>query len=135
MQGPITPAHDLQKTFGKAVANVGVRMGARQVFGFIFAEIWFSVKEELERVEEPFSMEDRLNSIGEGVRRGVKNAKEKYKDLIARFGEGLVSGALASLTTTLCNIFFYYGQKYSSDHPAELGFSGKSGRNYFVQPG
>lgn len=94
------------KDLGKAVANVGVRMGARQVFGFIFAEIWFSVKEELERVEEPFSMEDRLNSIGEGIRRGVKNAKEKYKDLIARFGEGLVSGALASLTTTLCNIFF-----------------------------
>ena len=98
------------KDLGKSAANVGVRMGARQVFGFIFAEIWFSVKEELERVEEPFSMEDRLNSIGEGIRRGVKNAKEKYKDLIARFGEGLVSGALASLTTTLCNIFFTTAQ-------------------------
>ena len=94
------------KDIGKAAANVGLRMGVRQVFGFIFAEIWFAVKEELVRQAEPFSMEALLTSIGTGIQRGVKNAKEKYKDLIARFGEGAVSGALASLTTTLCNIFF-----------------------------
>lgn len=94
------------KDLGKAAANVGVRMGIRQAFGFIFVEIWFSVKTKLQQIEDPFSMEKLLRSIGDGIKCGVKSAKEKYRDLIGKFGEGIVSGALSSLTTTLCNIFF-----------------------------
>ena len=94
------------KDLGLAAANVGVRMGIRQVLGFIFAEVWFSVKEELTKTEDPFSLETLYTSIGKGVERGISNAKVKYKDLIEKFGEGLTAGALSSLTTTLCNIFF-----------------------------
>ena len=94
------------KDLGLAAANVGVRMGARQVFGFIFAEVWFSVKAELQKTEDPFSFEKLYTSIGKGVERGISNAKVKYKDLIGKFGEGITAGALSSFTTTLCNIFF-----------------------------
>ena len=94
------------KDLGLAAANVGVRMGVRQVLGFVFAEVWFSVKAELEKTEGPFSLERLYTSIGKGVEQGVLNAKAKYKDLIERFGEGVTAGALSSLTTTLCNIFF-----------------------------
>lgn len=34
------------------------------------------------------------------------SAKEKYKELFMKFKEGAVAGALSSLSTTLCNIFF-----------------------------
>lgn len=81
-------------------------MGVRQVFGFIFAEVWFSVKAELQKTEDPFSFEKLYTSIGKGVERGISNAKVKYKELIGKFGEGITAGALSSLTTTLCNIFF-----------------------------
>jgi hypothetical protein len=94
------------KDLGLAAANVGVRMGARQVLGFIFAEVWFAVKSELRKTEDPFSLEKLYTSIGKGVERGISNAKIKYKDLIGKFGEGITAGALSSLTTTLCNIFF-----------------------------
>ena len=94
------------KDLGLAAANVGIRMGARQVFGFIFAEVWFSVKAELQKTEDPFSFEKLYTSIGKGVERGISNAKVKYKELIGKFGEGITAGALSSLTTTLCNIFF-----------------------------
>ena len=40
------------------------------------------------------------------LRRGGEVAKSKYKEILSKFGEGFVSGALASLTTTICNIFF-----------------------------
>ena len=94
------------KDLGLAAANVGVRMGIRQVFGFIFAEVWFSVKTELTKTEDSFSLEALYTAIGKGVERGISNAKVKYKDLIEKFGEGITAGALSSLTTTLCNIFF-----------------------------
>ena len=94
------------KDLGLAAVNVGIRMGVRQVFGFIFAEVWFSVKAELQKTEDPFSFEKLYTSIGKGVERGISNAKVKYKELIGKFGEGITAGALSSLTTTLCNIFF-----------------------------
>ena len=47
-----------------------------------------------------------LESVVTGVKKGVERAKEKYKDILAQFGEGFISGAFASLTTTICNIFF-----------------------------
>lgn len=94
------------KDIGLAAANVGVRMGVRQVLGFVFAEVWFAVKSELRKTEAPFSLEKLYTSIGKGVERGISNAKVKYKDLMGKFGEGITAGALSSLTTTLCNIFF-----------------------------
>ena len=47
-----------------------------------------------------------LEAVANGVKKGVENAKVKYKEILAKFGEGFLSGALASLTTTICNIFF-----------------------------
>ena len=47
-----------------------------------------------------------LNAVGNGIKKGLESAKSKYKEIIAKVGEGFTSGALASLTTTLCNIFF-----------------------------
>lgn len=89
----------------KAAGKVGLQMGLRQAFGFVFLEVWFEVKSEFEQVKAPFDMEHFLLCVGNGVRRGIENAKMKYHILFEKLGDGVVAGALASLSTTLCNIF------------------------------
>lgn len=89
-----------------AAGSVGVKMGLRQALGFVFAEIWFAVKEEFRKVGSRFDFAELLSAIGSGIKRGFENAKEKYRELFAKFREGIAAGALSSLTTTLCNIFF-----------------------------
>lgn len=95
------------KDVAKAAGNVSVRMGARQALGFVFAEMWFTVKEEFQKIQDgPFDLGDFLRALGNGLKRGFERAKEKYKELFSKFFSGAVAGALSSLTTTLCNIFF-----------------------------
>lgn len=90
----------------KAAGKKAAAMGARQAVGFIFTEVWFSVRTEFEQVSQPFSLSKALKSIAEGVKKGFERAKAKYKDLIQKYCDGALAGALSSLTTTLCNIFF-----------------------------
>ena len=92
-----------------AAANVGLRMGMRQALGFVFAEMWFAVEEEFQACDVqdgPFDLGDFLGRIGHGIQRGFENAKQKFPDLFSKFLSGATAGVLASLTTTLCNIFF-----------------------------
>lgn len=89
-----------------SAGTVGLKMGIRQTVGLIFTEIWFSVREEFENVSAPFQLDELLTAIGNGIKKGFINAQSKYKDLINRFKDGAISGILASITTTLCNIFF-----------------------------
>lgn len=84
-------------------------MGARQALGFVFAEMWFAVEEEFQACDVqdgPFDLGDFLGRIGHGIQRGFENAKQKFPDLFSKFLSGATAGVLASLTTTLCNIFF-----------------------------
>lgn len=89
-----------------AAGNVGVRMGFREAVGFVFAEMWFAVKGEFGKIDEEFDFSKLLISIGNGIKLGFENAKDKYRDLFEKFKEGAIAGALSSFTTTLCNIFF-----------------------------
>lgn len=88
----------------KAAGKVGVAMGLRQALGLFFSEIWFAVRDEIRQGKE--DGRTLFNNIASGVKKGLENAKLKYKELWHKFIEGAVGGILASLTTTLCNIFF-----------------------------
>ena len=79
-------------------------MGARQVLGFVLTEVWFSIRDALRKAEPGIG--SKFDAIIDGLTDGYKIAMEKYKDLIGKFGEGLVAGIMSSLTSTLCNIFF-----------------------------
>ena len=94
------------KDTAKAAGSRGAEMGARQAIGFVFVEIWMASKEELQAMPAGSELNTMLESVVTGVKKGVERAKEKYKDILAQFGEGFISGAFASLTTTICNIFF-----------------------------
>lgn len=89
-----------------AASKRGIQMGARQVFGFVFAEIWFTAKREIQNMPSGCAFKDIFSAVGRGVQKGVESAKVKYKDLIEKFFAGFEAGALASISTTICNIFF-----------------------------
>lgn len=91
------------KDTAKAAGKVGVVMGLRQALGLVFSEIWFSVRNEIKQGKEDGKV--LFTSIALGVEKGLEKAKLKYKELWHKFIEGVVGGVLASLTTTLCNIF------------------------------
>lgn len=94
------------KDAASAVGSRGAEMGMRQAMGFVFVEIWISSKKEIQDLPPGKDLKDMLEAVASGVKKGVENAKIKYKEILAKFGEGFISGALASLTTTVCNIFF-----------------------------
>lgn len=89
-----------------AAGSRGAEMGIRQAFGFVFVEIYMGAENELKNMPTNSDLEDMLKAVGTGVKKGVENAKKKYKEIFSKFGEGFISGSLASITTTICNIFF-----------------------------
>lgn len=93
-------------SLAKSAGKVSIQMGTRQALGFVFAEMWFAVKEEFQRISGSFHLGEFLKALGHGIRKGFERAKEKYQELFSRFLNGAIAGALASLTTTICNIFF-----------------------------
>lgn len=97
-----------RKDMTYAAVNVGVRIGVRQALGFVFAEMWFSAKDELQKLDgqKDAGLKEYAEAMGCGIKNGYVHAKEKYPELFSRFLNGAVAGALSSLTTTLCNIFF-----------------------------
>ena len=89
-----------------AAGSRGAEMGIRQALGFVFVEIYMGAENELKNMPVNSDLEDMLKAVGRGVQKGAENAKKKYKEIFSKFGEGFISGSLASITTTICNIFF-----------------------------
>lgn len=119
----------------KAAAKVGVSMGVRQALGFVFAEMWFAVKEEFRKIEDsPFDLGDFLSAIGNGIKGGFARAKEKYKEFFSRIFSGAVAGALSSLTTTLCNIFSTTGKNAIRIIRQSYAFLVEAGKVLFINP-
>ncbi|WP_051209123.1 hypothetical protein [Butyrivibrio sp. WCD3002] len=110
------------KDTATVAAKRGAEMGIRQALGYVFMEIWFCAKEELQAIPAGRDLDDIISAIGVGIKRGLESARRKYKEIIAKIEEGFVAGALSSLTTTLCNFFFttaknivrYIRQAYAS---------------------
>lgn len=106
----INKAYYTSPKFAKDVAfaagTVGMQMGLRQALGFVFTEIWFSVKDSIRTLPNNATMELFLRKAGNGIKQGFENARLKYKMLLEKFKEGAISGILSSVVTTLCNIFF-----------------------------
>lgn len=98
-----------QKDMAAAAGKVGARMAARQAIGFVFAEIWFAVKAEFQlnhKMDTDSDFGQFVQKIGNGIKTGFENAKRKYKEILQKTLDGAVSGVLASVTTTIANIFF-----------------------------
>lgn len=100
--------------WGDAIAAAGARgieMGARQALGFVFVEVWFACKEEMLAVPDNSEFKDYYIALERGVKNSLEAIVEKRKGLLESCGLGFIAGSLASLTTTICNIFFEIDEK------------------------
>lgn len=88
-----------------AAMNRGLEMGLRQVLGFVFIEIWFACEDNIKSLPAGVSFKECSIAIANGIKAGFDQSCRKYKTLLSQFGQGFTAGALASLTTTLINIF------------------------------
>lgn len=98
------------KSTTKASLVKGCKMGIRQALGLILAEVWFTVREEFPKVQEKngsnFELAVFLKDICEIVKKAFNKAMNKYKEIIATIENGALGGILASISSTLINIFF-----------------------------
>ncbi|MCU6186167.1 cobalamin adenosyltransferase, partial [Citrobacter cronae] len=85
------------------------RMGARQMLGIVFAELWFELKDAIPKLIEQHKTNFKLKIFIEDLRDVVTNIwerlKVRFKDFWTEFNNGLFGGLLASVTTTMLNIF------------------------------
>jgi hypothetical protein len=89
-----------------AAGKVAGTMAVRQALGFVFTEVWFAVKKEFVELKGRFDIGEFFTAVGNGIKKGFENAMKKYKTMLSKLKEGAIAGALSSLSTTLCNIFF-----------------------------
>lgn len=90
----------------KGAGSLGAKMGLRQAAGLVLYEVWAAAKAELQSLAPGKNLKEMLEAVANGIKKGFANAKEKYREILAKFGEGFLAGSLSSLTTTICNIFF-----------------------------
>jgi len=83
--------------------KLGVNMGTREAMGFILIEIYFSCKRRMEVVSDGASFGDYFSALRKGIDDGLYNVKTNYGMHFKVFGEGYLSGIIASLSTTLIN--------------------------------
>ena len=88
-----------------AAGQRGLEMGVRQAVGFAFVELWFACSEEILTIPDKSEIKDYYHAITRGLEKGLANVKNKHGALLESFGAGFLAGAMASLTTTLINIF------------------------------
>ncbi|HFG1719864.1 TPA: ATPase [Vibrio cholerae] len=90
--------------------KAGLKMGIRQALGIVLAEIWFELKDAIPQVfkdaEDNFTLEYFLEKLKSTSQKIWNRVKVRFKDILDEFKNGVLAGALSSLSTTIMNIFF-----------------------------
>ncbi|MEH8137621.1 ATPase [Gallibacterium anatis] len=97
------------KSTAIAAGKKGLQMGARQALGLILAEVWFELRERIpeiyQELKQNFTIVKFLEKIAVSLENIFNRVKERFKDIISSFKDGLFAGVLSSLSTTVMNIF------------------------------
>ncbi|HAL00038.1 MAG TPA: hypothetical protein DCP50_03435 [Exiguobacterium sp.] len=93
----------------KSSYTLGMKMGLKQALGVILAEVVIIVKAGLpsliKKMRASFDLKVFFNEKASMIKTAFKRICQKYKEIIQGFKDGILSGMLSSLTTTLINIF------------------------------
>lgn len=97
------------KSTSIASGAAGLKMGTRQMLGLIAAELWFELREALPRIlkeiRSDFRLELFLSQVKHTLRNIWRRLKTRFNEFLIAFKDGVFAGVLASVTTTLFNIF------------------------------
>ncbi|KMK50809.1 hypothetical protein RO21_09725 [[Actinobacillus] muris] len=87
----------------------GIKTGMRQALGFILAEVWFELKEQIPYILTKNKNNFDYNSFIQDIRTTFSNiferVKSRFNDILVVFRDASLSGVLANISTTLINIF------------------------------
>lgn len=90
--------------------KAGLKMGIRQALGLVLAEVWFELKDAIPQAfkdaEDNFTLEKFLEKLKATAQKIWNRVKIRFKDILNEFKNGVLAGALSSLSTTVMNIFF-----------------------------
>lgn len=90
--------------------KAGLKMGVRQALGLVLAEVWFELKDAIPQAfkdkEDNFTLENFLEKLKTTALNVWHRVKTRLKDILDEFKNGVLAGALSSLSTTIMNIFF-----------------------------
>lgn len=102
-----------KKFFGDTVGSslkIGGSVAIRQGLGFVFTEIFISLREDLESIKSDFDSEfkikDFINKLIESFKKAITSVKENFGDMLERICDGFLAGILSDITSTIINIFF-----------------------------
>ncbi|MFM4858986.1 hypothetical protein ACEUDN_20160 [Aeromonas hydrophila] len=91
-----------------AAGKAGLAMGTRQMLGMVMAEVWFELREQLPalltKLKVNFSFETFVGSITASLKGIWERVKARFNAFLVAFKDGVFSGILGSLTTTVFNI-------------------------------
>ena len=91
-----------------AAGKAGLAMGTRQMLGMVMAEVWFELREQLPalltKLKVNFSFETFVDSITASLKGIWERVKARFNAFLVAFKDGVFSGILGSLTTTVFNI-------------------------------
>lgn len=97
------------KSTAFAAGSSGLKLGARQALGIVMGEVWLELREGLPRLvnklEARFDMKRFLRRLKGLAKRIQARLADRLADLMSALKEGVIGGTLASLTTTVLNIF------------------------------
>lgn len=91
-----------------AAGKAGLAMGTRQMLGMVMAEVWFELREQLPalltKLKVNFSFKTFVGSITASLKGIWERVKVRFNAFLVAFKDGVFSGILGSLTTTVFNI-------------------------------
>lgn len=120
------------KDSGCAAAKLGLAMGLRQALGLVFTETWFTVKDAIIVCRQDGKA--LFNAIAKAVKKGLENAKKRFREIWDKFIEGAVAGVLSSLVTTLANIFFTTAKNIIKIIRESFAFLSQAAKIIFINP-
>lgn len=90
----------------------GFKMGGQQAIGVVLVELFAGVFEELKLAfQEGLEGRTLFSEISSRIKRIVTRVLSKWKAIVNNFGEGLISGLLSNIVTTLINVFIKTGKR------------------------
>jgi hypothetical protein len=97
------------KQTATASGLAGLNMGTRQMLGLVMAEVWFELRAQLpalfEKLKDKFDLEAFLDSVNKSLKGIWVRVQARFHDFLIAFKDGAFAGILASVTTTIFNIF------------------------------
>lgn len=87
----------------------GLKMGTRQMLGLVLAEVWFELRDQvpklIEKIKQNFDLGKFIESFKEALQGIWRRVQVRFRDFLISFKDGVFAGALASVTTTIFNVF------------------------------